>query len=160
MGKEHVVFSDHERTYRVITEEIARKLAPDAFDLSFGPQPEPAPAPIEQREKPPEQQDGSDLKHDCLNLTAFPDDGPDPRQSEPGPPAPDAPTSIATSGQKQKPKVKYTPRKTANGYGVIVPGEQDCVVDGLPTMDAAWEQIEKLKAAGSLLESEASHERR
>ena len=79
-GKEHVVFSDHERTYRVITEEIARKLAPDAFDLSFGPQPEPAPAPIEQREKPPEQQDGSDLKHDCLNLTAFPDEEPEPHE--------------------------------------------------------------------------------
>jgi hypothetical protein len=55
---------------------------------------------------------------------------------------------------------KYTPRKTANGYGVFVPGEKDCIVDGLPTMDAAWEQIEKLKAAGSMLGSETSHARR
>ena len=27
-------------------------------------------------------------------------------------------------------------------------------MDGLPTMDAAWEQIEKLQAAGSLLKAE------
>jgi hypothetical protein len=83
-----------------------------------------------------------------------------PQESEPESPTLDAPASAPASDQKEKPKDKYTPRKTANGYGVFVAGEQDCAVDGLPTMNAAWEQIEKLKAAGSLLlGSETSHER-
>jgi hypothetical protein len=70
---------------------------------------------------------------------------PTPEPEEPSEsPAPNEPASAPLSVQKEKSKGKHTPRKTAHGYGVFVAGEQDCVVDGLPTMDAAWEQIEKL----------------
>jgi hypothetical protein len=113
----------------------------------------PAPERIEETEEQATHQDSSDL-------TAFSNEEHELQEREPESPTPDVPASTPASDKTQKANGKYAPRKTANGYGVFVADEQDCAVDGLPTMDAAWEQIEKLKAAGSLLlGSETSHER-
>jgi hypothetical protein len=59
-SKERVIFSGDESNYRVVTEESARKLAPEVFETPATPEPGSGSAPGQQREEPPAQQGGAD----------------------------------------------------------------------------------------------------
>jgi hypothetical protein len=84
----------------------------------------------------------------------------EPQKSEPESLTPDAPTSMPPSVQKEKTKGKLTPRKVNGSFSIFVAGESNPIVENIPTIDAAWDEIDRLNNAGSLLlASETSRER-
>ena len=84
----------------------------------------------------------------------------EPQKSEPEPLIPDTPASVPPSVPQEKSKAKLMPREVNGAFSIFLVGESSPIVENIPTLEAAWDEIDRLNNAGSLLlESETSHER-
>lgn len=83
----------------------------------------------------------------------------EPQKSEPEPLTPDTPASVPPSLPEEK-SGKLTPREVNGAFSIFLVGESSPIVENMPTLEAAWDEIDRLNNAGSLLlGSETSHER-
>lgn len=124
-----------------------------ALTPSPKPEPQPTPEPEQTREEQNTEQPDSDL-------TVLANEEIEPQKPEPPLPISDEPASVPPLLQREKSKAKLTPRKINGAFSIFVAGESNPIVENVPTLEAAWEEIDRLNNAGSLLlASETSHER-
>jgi hypothetical protein len=107
-----------------------------------------------------EQQSEKHADQTDSDLTLLANEETEPQKSEPESLTPDAPASVPPSIPMERSKGKLTPREINGAFSIFVAAESNPIVENIPTLEAAWDEIDRLNNAGSLLlASETSHER-